>query len=42
MSDITGERSQTAEQNFEHDGSAVTLAPIVIVNTLLNIVTSFV
>ena len=39
MSDITGERSQTAEQNFEHDGSAVTLAPIVIVNTLLNIVT---
>ncbi|MCH8091380.1 MAG: DUF898 domain-containing protein [Proteobacteria bacterium] len=39
MSDVTGERSQTAERKFEHDGSAATLAPIVIVNTLLNIVT---
>ena len=39
MSDVTGEWSQTAEQKFEHDGSAATLAPIVIVNTLLTIIT---
>ena len=39
MSDVTGEPSQTAEQNFEHDGAAATLAPIVIVNTLLTIIT---
>ncbi len=39
MSDVTGERSQTAERKFEHDGSAATLAPIVIVNTLLTIIT---
>ena len=39
MSDVTGEPTQTAEQQFEHDGSAATLAPIVIVNTLLTIIT---
>ncbi len=39
MSDVTGERSQTAARKFEHDGAAATLAPIVIVNTVLNIVT---
>ncbi len=39
MSDVTGQRSQTAAQKFEHDGSAATLAPIVIVNTVLTIIT---
>ncbi|MFB3149811.1 MAG: YjgN family protein [Alphaproteobacteria bacterium] len=39
MSDVTGQRSQTAARKFEHDGSAATLAPIVIVNTLLTIIT---
>jgi uncharacterized membrane protein YjgN (DUF898 family) len=39
MSDVTGEPSRTAEQKFEHDGSAATLAPIVFVNALLTIIT---
>ena len=39
MSDVTFEPPLTAEQKFEHDGSAATLTPIVIVNTLLTIIT---